>query len=240
MKNNLKAAILAALLLAPTVSFAQEAAAEEESNFSVNVGYVSDYVFRGVSQTSGGDDFLNSSAIQAGLDYSFGDSGFYVGAWGSNVNYGYAGGPNLELDLYAGWNHDLGEHVNFDAMFIVYTYMGADNDYGNSNYAELITKFAFGEFATLTLGYANDYSNLGEDVIYTGLGNSWDLGSSGIALDVAVGYTFADETIGGDYADWTVGLSRDFGPVNLGVHYYDTNLDYDASDVVVVSAKMTF
>lgn len=240
MKNNLKAAILAALLLAPAVSFAQEAAAEEESNFSVNVGFVTDYVFRGISQTSGGTGFFDSSALQAGLDYTFADSGFYVGAWGSNVNYGISGGPDLEVDIYAGWNHDLGETVNFDAMFIVYTYMGADNSYGNSNYAELITKFAFGDYATLTLGYANDYANLGEDVFYTSLGNSWDLGSSGIALDVGVGYSFADDSIGGDYADWTVGLSRDFGPVNLGLHYYDTNLDYDASDVVVFSAKMTF
>lgn len=241
MQNNLKAAILAALLLAPAMSFAQEVAAvEEESNFSANVGYVSDYVFRGISQTSGGTGTFNSSAIQGGLDYSFGDSGFYIGTWGSNVNYGVTGGPDLEIDLYAGWNHDLGETVNFDAMLIVYTYMGADDSYGNSNYAELITKFAFGDYATLTLGYANDYANLDEDVFYTNLGNSWDLGSSGIALDVAVGYSFADDIIGGNYADWTVGLSRDFGPVNVGVHYYDTNLDYTASDTIVVSAKMEF
>ena len=241
MQNNLKAAILAALLLAPAMSFAQEVAAveEEESNFSANVGYVSDYVFRGISQTSGGTSFFNSSAIQGGLDYSFGDSGFYVGTWGSNVNYGAVGGPDLEVDVYAGWNHDLGEFVNFDAMLVAYNYIGADDSYGNSNYAELVTKFGFGEIVTLTLAYTSDYSNTGSNVTYANLGNSWDLGSSGIALDAGFGRTFGDP-FNGDFNDWTVGLSRDFGPVNLGVHYYDTNLDFTASDTIVASLKMEF
>ncbi|MBP7370387.1 MAG: TorF family putative porin [Arenimonas sp.] len=241
MKNNLKAAILAALLLAPAVSFAQEVevVVEEESNFSANVGFVTDYVFRGISQTSGGTGFFDSSAIQGGLDYSFGDSGFYIGTWGSNVNYGVAGGPDLEVDLYAGWNHDLGEFVNFDAMLIAYTYFGADSLYGDSNYAELITKFGFGDWVTLTLGYTPDYANSGADVTYANLGNSWDLGSSGIALDAAIGRTFGDP-FNGDYTDWTVGLSKDFGGVNLGLHYYDTNLNYDASDAIVLSAKFGF
>lgn len=240
MKNNLKAAVLAALLLAPAVSFAQEVAVvEEESNFSMNVGFVTDYVFRGVSQTSGGTNFYDSAAIQGGLDYSFGDSGFYAGVWGSNVNYGAVGGPDLEIDLYVGYNTDFGDFVNFDAMLIAYNYVGADDLYGNSNYAELITKFAFGEIVTLTLGYTPDYANTGADVTYAGLGNSWDLGSSGIALDAAIGRTFGDP-FNGDYTDWTVGLSRDFGPVNLGVHYYDTNLDFTASDTIVLSAKFAF
>ena len=78
MQNNLKAALLAALLLAPAVSFAQEA--EAESNFSWNAGVVSDYVFRGVSQSN------REIALQGGLDYAFGDSGAYVGTWGATVD----------------------------------------------------------------------------------------------------------------------------------------------------------
>lgn len=241
MQNNLKAAILAALLLAPAISFAQEVAAveEEESNFSANVGYVSDYVFRGVSQTSGGTSFFNSSAVQGGLDYSFGDSGFYIGTWASNVNYGGVGGPDLEIDLYGGYNTDFGDFVNFDVMVVAYNYVGADDSYGNINYAELITKLGFGEIVTLTVGYTPDYSNSGANVTYANLGNSWDLGSSGIALDAGFGRTFGDP-FNGDFNDWTVGLSRDFGPVNIGVHYYDTNLDFTASDTIVASLKMEF
>ncbi len=121
MQNNLKAAILAALLLAPAVSFAQEA--EAESNFSWNVGVVSDYVFRGVSQSN------REIAIQGGVDYAFGDSGFYVGTWASTVDYGEVDAPDFEADFYVGYNTDLGEKFNLDLMVTRYTYYGEQNGY---------------------------------------------------------------------------------------------------------------
>lgn len=229
MQNNLKAAILAALLLAPAVSFAQEVAAEEEtSNFSWNAGVVSDYVFRGVSQS--GKDI----AFQGGVDYAFGDSGFYVGAWGSNVDFGAQAAPDVEIDAYVGYNTDIGEKVNFDVMLTRYTYHGADSGYGNIDYNELITKIGLKDVATLTLGYTNDYSNTGEKVIYANLGHSWDLGKD-YSLNAGFGRTFADI---GDYNDWNVGVSKAFGPVEFGLNYYDTNLPYNASDSVVLSVKI--
>lgn len=224
MQNNLKAAILAALLLAPTVSFAEEA----ESNFSWNAGVFSDYVFRGVSQT--GKDV----AFQGGVDYSFGDSGFYVGAWGSNIDFGAQAAPDVEIDAYVGYNTDIGEKVNFDVMLTRYTYHGADSGYGNIDYNELITKIALKDVATLTLGYTNDYSNTGENVLYANLGHSWDLGNE-YSLNAGFGRTFADF---GDYNDWNVGVSKAFGPLEVGLNYYDTNLPYNASDSVVLSVKI--
>ena len=228
MQNNLKAAILAALLLAPAVSFAQEVAAEEESNFSWNAGIVSDYVFRGVTQS--GKDI----AFQGGLDYAFGDSGFYVGAWGSNVDFGAQAAPDIEVDAYVGYNVDLSEKVNLDVMLTRYTYHGADSGYGNIDYNELITKVALADVATLTLGYTNDYSNTGENVLYANLGHSWDLGKE-YSLNAGFGRTFADF---GEYNDWNVGVSKTFGPLEVGLNYYDTNLPVNASDSVVLSVKI--
>ena len=227
MQNNLKAAILAALLLAPAVSFAQEVAAEE-SNFSWNAGIVSDYVFRGVTQS--GKDI----AFQGGLDYAFGDSGFYVGAWGSNVDFGAQAAPDIEVDAYVGYNVDLSEKVNLDVMLTRYTYHGADSGYGNIDYNELITKVALADVATLTLGYTNDYSNTGENVLYANLGHSWDLGKE-YSLNAGFGRTFADF---GEYNDWNVGVSKTFGPLEVGLNYYDTNLPFNASDSVVLSVKI--
>ena len=227
MKNNLKGAILAALLLAPAISFAQEVeAVETESNFSWNVGIVSGYVFRGVTQT--GDD----PALQGGIDYSFNDSGFYVGTWASNVDFG-PGSPDMEIDTYIGYNVDLGEEVNLDIMLTRYNYAGANNSYGNSDYNELITVWGFAEVVNLTLAYTNDYANTGADVTYTNLASSFEM-DKGYSLDVGFGYTFSDP-FNGDYADWTVGLRKSFGPAEFGLHYYDTNLNYNASDSVVIS-----
>ena len=227
MQNNLKAALLAALLLAPAVSFAQEA--EAESNFSWNAGVVSDYVFRGVSQSN------REIALQGGLDYAFGDSGVYVGTWGSTVDYGDYDAPDFEADFYIGYNTDLGEKFNLDLMVTRYTYYGEENGYGSIDYNEFITKFAMKDVATLTLGYSNDYANTGEDYMYANLGNSWDLGKD-FSLNASFGRTFDDTN--GDYNDWNVGVSKSFGNVEFGLNYYDTNLDYTASDSVVLSVKI--
>lgn len=228
MQNNLKAAILAALLLAPAVSFAQEAE-ESESNFSGNAGIVTDYVFRGVSQTNG------DIAMQGGLDYAFGDSGFYVGAWGSNVDFDEFQGPEFEIDAYVGYAADLGEKFNIDLMLTRYNYIGTGDDYGSIDYNEVIAKFAMTNIATLTVGYTDDYVNSGEDATYVSLGNSWDLGND-YSLNASFGRSYFTD---GDFNDWNLGISKTIGPVEIGLNYYDTNLEGPrVSDAVVFSFKL--
>lgn len=222
MQNNLKAAVLAALLLAPAAVFAQDA----ESNLSWNAGIVSDYVFRGISQSN------RDVAFQGGVDYAFGDSGFYAGAWGSNVDFQDVLGPNIEVDLYVGYNTDITDNVNFDLMLTRYTYHGSESGFGNVDYNELISKVALKDVGTLTVGYTNDYGNSGENVTYVNLGNSWDLGGEYI-LNAGFGRTLSDF---GDYNDWNVGVSKSFKGIEFGLNYYDTNLEGPrAADAVVLS-----
>ena len=59
--------------------------------FSANVGYFSDYIYRGGSQTQDGP------AIQGGFDMAH-ESGFYLGTWASNVDFGNS--ANIEIDFY--------------------------------------------------------------------------------------------------------------------------------------------
>src|SRR3954453_1779900 len=51
-----------------------------------------DYDFRGTTQSA------KDPALQASLDYAH-DSGWYAGAWASNVDFGTSD-PDLELDVY--------------------------------------------------------------------------------------------------------------------------------------------
>lgn len=235
MTNKLSLALAAALFALPTFAFAQDAeeaapAAEEktveesESNFSFNAAVVSDYVFRGVSQT----DF--EPALQVGVDYSFGDSGFYVGGWGSNVDYGSEYGHDFEVDLYVGYNVDLSDDWNLDLNLTRYNYQGGNDGY-DINYNEFISVLTYSEMFTVTVGYANDYANADERQLYFALGGSWEVGG-GVNLTTGVGRSnFGDSE---DYTDWTVGVNRDFGPVNIALNYYDTNKDDNASDEVVL------
>ncbi|KRG78060.1 TorF family putative porin, partial [Stenotrophomonas pavanii] len=68
-------AIAAALTLAPFAASAQET----ESPYSWNVTAVSDYLFRGVSQTD------EKPTLQAGFTYTS-PVGLYAGVWGSGVD----------------------------------------------------------------------------------------------------------------------------------------------------------
>src|SRR5690349_19881273 len=91
------------------------------SNVSATVGLVSDYDFRGLTQT------LNDPAFQLGLTYT-GDSGMYYGLWGSNVDFqGTAATygtdidrPSTEVDVFMGFSGE--KYVGYDIGVIYYSY----------------------------------------------------------------------------------------------------------------------
>ena len=239
---KLTLALAAALFALPLVATAQEnpadetdlAAEEEESIFSWNAALTSDYVFRGVSQTD------ENPALQLGADLNF-DNGFYVGIWGSNVDFG-AGGPDIEVDTYIGWNADLSDAMNFDLMLTRYNYLGADDDYGDGDYNELIGTLTWNEMIGFTAAYTNDVWGLDEDGFYYAVNGSWEVGN-GFALDAGVGRSLFDDDTGvEDYTDWSLALSRDFGMVNIALGYYgtDSNGEWNFGDTGDDRLVLTF
>jgi len=85
----------------------------QESPISANVALTSDYIYRGVSQTSGG------SAIQGGFDFAS-ESGFYVGTWASSITFD----DSIEIDYYGGFSGALTDEVGYDIGFLYYDYPG--------------------------------------------------------------------------------------------------------------------
>ncbi|ALS98571.1 TorF family putative porin [Lacimicrobium alkaliphilum] len=133
-----------ALLATLSCSFAAQA------EWSSTVTLASDYLFNGVSQTD------EKPALQASLDWA-GDSGWYAGAWASNVDFG--DDTNLEVDLYAGFYQDINDNVGLDLGVAQYTYHGASySDEGN--YAEAYMLWAIGN-TELNFWYAWDYFGTG-------------------------------------------------------------------------------
>jgi len=104
------------------------------SPLSANIGYNSEYIFRGIPQK-------NSSAF-GGLDLEAG--GFYLGTWGADV------GDGLEIDYYGGYGVEVGD-VSLSAGGTIYTYTGDfDDTYREFNfsagYAFLTLDAAAGEY----------------------------------------------------------------------------------------------
>jgi uncharacterized protein (TIGR02001 family) len=233
--NKIALALSLAALALPMTAFAQDATAEatteqneapaaeapaEEasSNFSWNLSLTSDYVFRGITQTN------FDPALQGGLDYAFGDSGWYVGTWASNVDFADSDGPDIELDAYVGWSHDLAEDWNLDLHAVRYTYLGERDVYGNIDYNEYFAKLSYKGTIDFTVAYANDYANADFSSLYYQIAGSWDVGND-FAVNAGVGHTDFSDNVG-SYTDWNLGVSRQFGPVNIGLNYYDTTGDY--------------
>jgi uncharacterized protein (TIGR02001 family) len=106
MRNSLLSIAMLSIFAMPTFSHAEDAPAavaaapaEPASAWAAtaNIGFVSDYYFRGISQS------WHKPAVQGGFDISH-TSGFYAGMWGSNVTPNTYPDASVEIDAYAGYN----------------------------------------------------------------------------------------------------------------------------------------
>jgi len=85
------------------------------AGISANVSFASDYIWRGMTQTSG------DPAISGGFDFES-DNGFYAGIWGSNVSF--SEGAGSELDVYFGYALETESGVGIDISYVDFTYPG--------------------------------------------------------------------------------------------------------------------
>ena len=108
---------------APAEAAPAEAAAPAEPASSwtatSNIGFVSDYYTRGISQS------WHKPAVQGGFDIAH-SSGFFGGVWGSNVSPNTFPDATVELDAYAGYTGSIPavEGLGYTVGVIGYFYPG--------------------------------------------------------------------------------------------------------------------
>ncbi len=108
-----------------------------QAQFSSTWTAVSDYDFRGWSQSS------KDPAIQASADYAFGESGFSMGAWASNVDFGTVR-CRPRTDIYANYVGKINDTFAITAGVTYYSYPGSDTA---GEYPEIYVGFNAGNFA---------------------------------------------------------------------------------------------
>ena len=125
------AACVALAQTPPPAPAAPAAPPAPDNTFTANVALYSQYIFRGLTQTD------RRPAIQGGFDYAH-SSGFYAGAWGSNISWISDFSPgvsaSLELDTYLGFKHSIiNDDFGYDVGYLRYNYPGNYRDvFGNS------------------------------------------------------------------------------------------------------------
>ena len=217
MQKKLLVAVLGTLFAMPVLADDAPAAAAAPAAapapvVTSNVSLVTDYIFRGVSQTG------TKPAIQGGFDYTPA-SGFYAGVWGSNISWITDAGPttatsaNVELDTYLGFRNSFATDYNYDVGYLRYNYPGnyatgvtkADTDeiYGLIGWKWLTAKYSYSLGDTFGVSNAKGSS-------YFDLSASYPVGDSGFTLGAHYGkQTYKGSTADVLKANYVAGVSQD-------------------------------
>jgi uncharacterized protein (TIGR02001 family) len=231
MKKTTIRAAAAAALATGLIGLAAPASAQSTVDVAWNVGAVSDYVFRGFSQT--GED----PAIQGGVDLTSGS--FYAGAWASNVDFG--DDTDAEVDVYGGYRTEAGGFA-LDFGVIGYLYVG-EPDGADYNYAEFKAA-ASRAVGPATFGaavyYSPDFFGIDDEATYAEVNAAFSPADKW-TISGAVGKQWLNVT--DDYTTWNAGVGYALtDKVGIDVRYYDTDVDGvpGAEDRIVGAIKLAF
>ena len=218
--------LLAAALCAAFAAHAAQAqeAAKPDNELSFNAAVVSDYRYRGISQTR------LQPAVQGGADYVNNPTGLYVGAWASSIKWTKdAGGDgDVELDLYAGKRGQVSDAVSYDVGVLTYVYPsnGLKNvaGFANADTTEVYGQLGVG---SAYIKYSHAVTNLfgfvdSKNSGYLDVGANIEAGE-GFTVNLHAGHQKVKNNEAADYTDWKVGATRDFGIVTGALAVVGTN-----------------
>ncbi len=250
MKQTLIAsAVASAFLMVAVPAMAEDAPAAAAPPYTLtgNISVVSDYLFRGVSQTHG------RPALQGGFDFTH-SSGIYVGTWLSSISWisdwGNGSTPT-EVDLYAGYRGAFGD-VGYDVGIIRYQYPGSTGTavladpnttevYGAVSYKWVSAKYSHtisDHFVGWYSGPALDGSTKGS--YYLELNAAYDLGD-GWGVSGHVGKQEVDGSVSipglddASYVDYNIGVTKAVSFGVFGLKYSATDADGSCSAATLSS-----
>lgn len=197
------------------------APATARAEVSYNLGYASEYYFRGVLQ--------KTSSGSAGIDFE--QNGFYVGSWAADV------GDGLEIDGYLGYGMEFDSGVSASIGYTGYFYTGEfDDTYSEINlglgYGMFSLEYSVGEWDGF--GAKQDYDFLAltveaENGLYATAG-TWGDDFDGEYLELGYGSTIAEI----DYVFALILSSKELSDQD------DAGDDPTGSEAVVFSIGKTF
>jgi uncharacterized protein (TIGR02001 family) len=224
------------LLACSTMLLSNVTFAESPHEFSANVAFTTNYMYRGVTQTS------SQPAVSGGFDYAH-ESGIYLGTWASSLEFGSGDNDTtIEIDYYGGIAGDFSNGVSWDIGGLYYQYPGTDADtagdfdffeiYGSLGYT--FENVSFQPSIGTYMAYSPDFfGETGDAFYFTG-----ELGLS-LPYDVGLSFLYGNQSIdqSTDYSHFVVGLNKDWSIFNFDISYYE-GID-DCSDQSCDAAVFT-
>ncbi len=196
--------VLAAMALSGA-ALAQTKAPEPDYTFSFNAGVVTDYRYRGISQSR------LKPALQGGIDFAH-KSGFYLGTWASTIKWIKDGGGDgpVEIDVYGGYKGTMGD-FGYDVGVLTYQYPNHSLAI-SPNTTEI---YGAGTFGPATLKYSHSVTNLfgfgnSKNSYYLDGSATFDLGD-GWSIVPHIGYQKVKNNSAFTYTDYALTVGKDFG-----------------------------
>jgi uncharacterized protein (TIGR02001 family) len=231
-KTKLLIAVLGTLSAMPALAADAPASAFTPS---ANVAIVSNYLYRGITQTGA------SPALQGGFDLAH-SSGAYVGVWGSSISWVSDGSlgssAGTEFDTYAGYKGKAGS-IDYDVGFLRYNYPGVYPTSFSTGFANPDTNEVY-VAATYSIVTAKVSYSLGDTFgiktdagsTYFDLSVNYPVGETGYTLGAHYGaqtfkgYDTTAFSVDPKYTDYRVSVSKDLGSgYALGLTLSSTNAD---------------
>lgn len=222
---------------APVPAAAPEAKPDHEVSY--NIGLVSDYRFRGISQSR------LDPALQGGADYVHNPSGFYVGTWLSTIKWIKdvpGGNADVEWDIYAGKRGAITETVSYDVGGLGYIYPSNNLNnvagFKNANTFELYGQVGFGP---AYVKYSHSLTNLfgfvdSKNSGYLDIGANIEI-ADGYTLNLHAGHQTVKNNTAYNYTDYKVGVTKEFFGINFSLAAIGT--DTSSKYYVTPSGKFT-
>jgi uncharacterized protein (TIGR02001 family) len=210
----LRISLVAAAVAVAASTLATPALANNSLAF--NVGAVTDYRYRGISQSR------LKPALQGGLDYTAGS--FYVGAWGSTIQWIKDGGgkADVEIDLYGGYKFELAKGTLLDLGVLTYQYP-SNGLKPSANTTEVYGALTFGP---VTAKYSQSTSNLfgfagSKGSGYLDITGTFEV--AGITVTPHIGRQTVKNSGAFSYTDYSITLSKEMAGVVWSAALIDTN-----------------
>ena len=215
MRKSILSAAVAAALLVPGLAAAQAAASPITGNMSL----VSDYRFRGLTQT------FEEPALQGGFDYAH-SSGIYLGNWNSSISDNFYAGSPLEMDFYGGYKGAAGP-LGYDVGVLYYYYPGSN--LAGVGTIDNLEVYAGVSWKFISLKYFHAVSDFfgapnTDGSNYIDLSATWDLGQ-GWGVNGHVGHQKVKNASALDYTDYKIGITKDVSGWVFGASFIDTDAD---------------
>lgn len=217
---NTSTRLLALALVLALVSATGLIAQDSGASISGNVTFTSDYVFRGISQAK------EDPAVQGGFDVEAG--GFYIGTWGSNVDFG--SDAHVELDVYLGYTKEYQSGFSWDLGLIQYLYPSETA----LDTLEVYFGVGFKGFG-LKASFTDEYFGIETDAVY--LDATYELPiSDTFGLGFHVGQSTFDDGVGlEDYIDYSAALNLAAVGLDFSLAFVGTDIDnFELADDRVV------